>query len=119
LLNYAALLDPGPKRTEVVDAAARHLATMRANGLALPWVDYQAAQIAVMRGDRTAAMAAFDRAIDRGYTDVLSLSRDLPWRMLDRDADFAQRKARLSDIAHVQRQILAGDAGADTTVVAR
>jgi DNA-binding winged helix-turn-helix (wHTH) protein/tetratricopeptide (TPR) repeat protein len=119
LLNYAALLDPGPKRTEVVDAAARHLATMRENGLALPWVDYQAAQIAVMRGDRAAAMAALDRAIDRGYTDVLSLSRDLPWRMLDRDAAFAQRKARLSDIAHEQRQILAGDAGADTTVVAR
>ncbi|KGQ20693.1 CadC-family transcriptional regulator [Lysobacter dokdonensis DS-58] len=119
LLNYAALLPPGPTRTDAIASAARHLANKRANGLGLPWVDYQAAQIAVMQGDRAAAMAALDRAIDAGYTDVLSLYRDLPWRMLDDDPAFEQRKARLAAIAQAQRRLLTGD-GADTaSVVAR
>jgi DNA-binding winged helix-turn-helix (wHTH) protein/tetratricopeptide (TPR) repeat protein len=119
MLNYAALLPPGAQRKEIVDAAERHLAKLRADGLGIPWCDYQAAQIAAMRGDRAAAMAALDVAIERGYTDVLSLSRDLPWRVLAGDPEFAQRKARLEKIAAEQRRIVAGDAKASTTVVTR
>jgi DNA-binding winged helix-turn-helix (wHTH) protein/tetratricopeptide (TPR) repeat protein len=122
LLNYAALLDAGdPKRADLVDSAARHLDTMRRNGLAIPWVHYQAAQIAVMRNDQATAMTELDRAIEIGYTDAMSLWRDLPWRRLEGDPAFAQRKARLDAIAQAQRRVLAGDAkeGEASTVVTR
>jgi len=121
LLNYAALLPAGERRDAVVDAAARHLATMRSNGFAFPWVHYQAAQIAAIRGDGKTAMLELDRAIDAGYTDILSLSHDLPWRALDGDPAFAQRKERLASIAMAQRRIIAGEAkaGTNAAVVAR
>ncbi|MCC8364587.1 winged helix-turn-helix domain-containing protein [Lysobacter sp. A6] len=121
LLNYAALLPVGERRDAVVDAAARHLATMRGNGFAFPWVRYQAAQIAAMRGDGKTAILELDRAIDAGYTDILSLSHDLPWRELDGDPAFAQRKERLASIALAQRRIIAGDgkAGTSAAMVAR
>lgn len=107
LLNYAVLLDAGPLRGDLIAAADRELKGMRDNGLAIPWVHYQAAQIAAVRGDGKEAMAALDRAIDAGYTDVLSLSRDLPWRGFAGDAAFGARKARLEGIAKAQREVLA------------
>jgi DNA-binding winged helix-turn-helix (wHTH) protein/tetratricopeptide (TPR) repeat protein len=107
MLNYAALLPEGAPRKDLVDAAARQLDTMRANGFGLPWVHYQAAQIALMRGDRPRAMASLDAAIDAGFTDLLALSRDLPWRAVAGDPAFEQRKARLSAIAAEQRKALA------------
>jgi hypothetical protein len=107
LLNYAALLAPGAKRDDLIDAAARHLATRRANGFGLPWAHYQAAQIATMRGDRATAMRELDLAIDAGYTDVLSLKRDLPWQALEGDLAFETRRQRLASIARAQRQELA------------
>ena len=120
LLNYASLLEPGAQRTALVDAAERHLAKMRADGLGLPWIHYQAAQIALMRGDRATAMAALDRALDAGYTDVLSFSRDLPWRALDDDPAFAHRRARLAKYAQQQIRIaMEAEGGDGATVVAR
>ena len=107
LLNYAALLPAGAKRDDVVAAGARHLARLRADGLGLPWVHYQAAQIAVLRGDVDAGMRDLDRAFDAGYADALSLYRDLAWKPLAGDARFVQRKARLEAIAEAQRRALA------------
>jgi len=114
LLNYAALLAPGAKREDLIDAAARHLATRRANGFGLPWAHYQAAQIATMRGDRATAMRELDLAIDAGYTDVLSLKRDLPWQALEGDLAFETRRQRLASIARAQRQELASKTGETT-----
>ena len=119
LLNYAAVLPPGARRTDLVDSADRHLAAMREQGLGLPWTHYQVAQIAVLRGDRAAAMHSLDRAMDSGYTDLLALSRDLPWRTLAGDPEFAARKARLAKIAGEQRALLAGGGSPQAPVVAR
>jgi DNA-binding winged helix-turn-helix (wHTH) protein/tetratricopeptide (TPR) repeat protein len=111
LLNRAALLDEGDvRRRSLVDAAERHLARLRSDGLGLPWVHYQAAQIAVLRGDVDAGMVELDRAMAAGYSDALSLYRDLAWRSVAGDARFLARKARLEDVAATQRRLVAGNA---------
>jgi DNA-binding winged helix-turn-helix (wHTH) protein/tetratricopeptide (TPR) repeat protein len=107
LLNYAALLPAGAQRDDVVAAGTHHLARLRADGLGLPWVHYQAAQLAVLRGDVDAGMREMDRALDAGYADALSLYRDLAWKPLAGDARFVQRKVRLEAIAAAQRRALA------------
>jgi DNA-binding winged helix-turn-helix (wHTH) protein/tetratricopeptide (TPR) repeat protein len=118
LLNYATLLGSGARRDDAVGAAARHLAKMRADGLGMPWVHYQAAQIAVLQGDVDGGMAALDLAMDAGYSDALSLYRDLAWREIGDDPRFRARQARLSGIAREQRRLLSGDLAAapDATV---
>lgn len=107
LLNYATLLDAGdPLHKDLVDSAARHLAAMRAEGFAMPWADYQEAQIAVMRGDVDGAMQALDRAIGAGFVDALALYRDLPWRSVERDPRYQQRKRKVDALAAQQRKLL-------------
>ena len=116
LLNYATLLGPGARRDAAVNAAAKQLAEFRSNGLGLPWVHYQAAQIAVLRGDVDGAMAHFDRALEAGYTDQLALYRDLAWREVAQDPRVLARKTRLTEIAAEQRRLLAA---ADSATVRR
>lgn len=108
LPNWAALLPPGsPRRREVVDAAADELERMRRLGLKIPWVHYQSAQIALLRGNRQQAAADLEAAIEAGFTDALALYRDLAWREARDDAAYVAAKARLDGIAAVQRLELA------------
>lgn len=119
LLNWAALFPAdSAKRRDIVDAAARHLSKLQANGLNIPWVPYQTAQIALLRGEYDKAMSELDEAIAAGFTDALALHRDLPWQQVKSDPRFRTRKARLDGIAAEQRRQLTSSLESDSTSVA-
>ncbi|HJW06386.1 MAG TPA: hypothetical protein VJ527_07860, partial [Rhodanobacter sp.] len=61
------------------------------------------AVVAMLEGDRQAALAALSRAIDQGFRDDLALRRDLAWRVLADDADFRREQQRLEVLRLAER----------------
>lgn len=118
VLNWAALYaSDDPRRKAIVAAEKRQLDRFEADGLGVPWMHYQAAQIAVLEDRTDDAMRDLDAAIDAGFTEALALRRDLPWRGLAEDARFIARKQRLDSIAREQRrQLVTVDEAADTAI---
>lgn len=104
LANWTALLPPDdPQRRAILAVLSLEYARLRESGVATPALAYRDAVVAMLEGDRQAAIAALSRAIDQGFRDDLALRRDLAWRVLADDADFHREQQRLDVLRLAER----------------
>jgi hypothetical protein len=104
LANWTALLPPNdPQRRAILAVLSLEYARLRESGVATPALAYRDAVVAMLEGDRQAALAALSRAIDQGFRDDLALRRDLAWRVLADDADFHREQQRLDVLRLAER----------------
>ncbi|HET7844706.1 MAG TPA: winged helix-turn-helix domain-containing protein [Xanthomonadales bacterium] len=79
--NWIALRRAAGKSYKAELAAMKAtLEQFRANGVALPSLDYQFAVVALLEDDERAAEAALARAIERGWLEPVALDTDIAWR---------------------------------------
>lgn len=104
LANWAALLPSGhTQRSAILEVLGLEYARLRASGMATPALAYHEAILAMLKGDRHAALSALSQAIDEGFRDELALRRDLAWRALTDDADFHHQQKRLDALLAAER----------------
>ncbi|WP_267226829.1 winged helix-turn-helix domain-containing protein [Dyella silvae] len=104
LANFAALLSANdPQRKAIVDALHTQYRQLRAAGVELPSLYYREAALAALLGDHDEATRILTLAIDHGFRDGPALRRDLAWKPLAHDADFAQQQQRLMRSLAIER----------------
>lgn len=96
LTNQATLLPSGDTRRRAILAMlGLEYAHLRAGGMAISALLYHEAMLAMLEGDRQAAIAALGEAINEGFHDKFALRSGLAKRALTDDVDFQRQQQRL------------------------
>lgn len=103
--NWIALRRAAGKSYSAELAAMK--ATMerfRAGGVALPSIDYQSAVLAMLEDDEAAARAALERAIARGWLELVVLDTDVAWRTVAGRPWFVAAKQEIAKRVGAERE---------------